>query len=55
MYKGKFSDTILERTKYIIEEYDGNYEVTLLINCTLSLICLPIEDSQNDPRNIKSW
>lgn len=42
-YAGKFDRIFLERTKYIIENVETKYEFTLLLNCTLSLICQPIE------------
>ena len=32
-----------ERTKTLIENYKGNYEVTLLVNCCLGLIVVPKE------------
>ncbi len=45
-YKEKFDKEFLIRTKKIIQEADKfEYSVTLLLNCTLSLICLPIERS----------
>jgi len=33
----------VNRTKHILENYKDEYEFTLLINCTLGLIVLPIE------------
>ncbi len=42
-YTGAFDKEFIIRTKEILEKYDEKYEVTLLINCTLSLICMPIE------------
>lgn len=33
----------VERTQRIIENYKGNYDFTLLLNCTLGLIILPLE------------
>lgn len=47
-YANTFDKEFLSRTKYIIENYKGEYEVTLLINCTLALICLPIEHIKNE-------
>lgn len=32
-----------KRTKTLIEEYDGEYEVTLLVNCCLGLLVVPKE------------
>lgn len=42
-YTGKFDKDLLERTKHIIENVETKYEFTLLLNCSLSLICQPIE------------
>lgn len=42
-YAKTFNKEFLNRTKNIIETYTGEYEATLLLNYTLSLICLPIE------------
>lgn len=42
-YTGKFDRDLLERTKHIIENVETEYEFTLLLNCSLSLICQPIE------------
>jgi hypothetical protein len=39
----KFDLEFIERTKKIIEEYNGLYEITLLLNCLLGLIVLPSE------------
>jgi hypothetical protein len=33
----------VKRTQKIIKEYEGNLEYSLLINCTLGLILLPVE------------
>lgn len=44
----------VQRTKAVIEElYETGctYEVTLLINCMLALVALPIERSSNSSRN----
>lgn len=43
-YAGAFDKEFLERTIEIIEGYkETKYEFTLLLNCTLALICLPLE------------
>lgn len=42
-YSKSFNKEFIERTKSILDKYQGNYEVTLLMNCTLALVCLPIE------------
>lgn len=47
-YIGIFDQEFLTRTKNILEEYNGPYEFTLLLNCTLSLICLPVEVLKKD-------
>lgn len=47
-YAGAFNKEFLNRTKNIIETHTGEYEATLLLNCTLALICLPIEKLIND-------
>lgn len=45
-YKEIFDKEFLIRTRKIIEKSDTfEYSVTLLLNCTLSLVCLPIERS----------
>lgn len=47
-YAGAFNKEFLNRTKNIIDTYTGEYEDTLLLNCTLALICLPIEKLINN-------
>lgn len=47
-YAGEFNKEFLKRTEKILQEYNGEYEITLLLNCTLSLICLPIELLKNE-------
>lgn len=42
-YTAGFKIDVVNRTKEIIEKYEGDYEVTLLINCVSSLINLPVE------------
>ena len=37
----------VERTIHIIQDYDGPYGVTLLVNCLLGLIVLPKEKNFN--------
>jgi len=39
----KFDIQFIERTKKIIEDYNGTYNITLLLNCLLGLIVLPSE------------
>ena len=39
----KLDIEFVERTKSLINNYNGNYEFTLLLNCTLGLIILPLE------------
>ena len=43
MYAGTFNKEFLNRTKKIIKNVETEYRFTLLLNCTLALICLPIE------------
>lgn len=51
-YVGIFDKEFLERTKKIIKHSDLlRYNVTLVLNCTLALICLPIERSNEDYQN----
>ncbi len=38
-----FDLEFIDRTKKIIENYEGDYNVTLLLNCLLGLIVLPSE------------
>lgn len=39
----KFDIQFIERTKKIINDYKGTYNITLLLNCLLGLIVLPSE------------
>lgn len=39
----KFDIEFIERTKTIIDNYAGKYNITLLLNCLLGLIVLPSE------------
>jgi hypothetical protein len=39
----KFDIEFIERTRIIIDSYDGKYNITLLLNCLLGLIVLPSE------------
>ena len=49
------------RTKKLIEQYEGDYEVTLLINCCIGLLVLPREKHINSIPDIlisesgKTW
>lgn len=47
-YAGTFDKEFLTRTQSIVDNYTGEYEATLLLNCTLALICLPIEKLKDD-------
>ncbi|MDQ7961055.1 MULTISPECIES: HEPN family nuclease [Flavobacterium] len=38
---GKYDVELIKRTKKLIESYDGIFNITLLMNCILSLIVLP--------------
>ncbi|MFM8911949.1 MAG: HEPN family nuclease [Flammeovirgaceae bacterium] len=38
-----FDIEFIERTKKVIQEYKGNYNITLLLNCLSGLIVLPSE------------
>lgn len=47
-YTKAFEKEFITRTQSIIKQADSiDYSVTLLLNCTLALVCLPIERSQN--------
>ena len=51
-YIEPFDKEFLKRTKKILKHADfAKYNVTLILNCTLALICLPIERSNNDYKN----
>ncbi len=41
--KDKFDIEFIKRTTSVIEEYDGKFNVTLLVNCLLGLLILPHE------------
>lgn len=41
--KDKYDTEFIKRTKLIIKKYQGEYEITLLLNCLLGLIILPSE------------
>ena len=41
--KGKYDVELIRRTKELIQDYDGKYNLTLLMNGLLSLIVLPQE------------
>lgn len=67
MKKEKIDKDFVTRTVHIIENYDGPYGVTLLVNCLLGLIILPRErycenisqkvefDDLGITNEIKSW
>lgn len=42
-YESEFAKSFMGRTLKIVEEYNGDYEATLLINCLLGLLVLPKE------------
>lgn len=44
----KFDREFVERTKSIVNDYDGGYEFSNLLNCTLGLIVLPFEILRSD-------
>lgn len=44
----------VQRTLQILEDYDGPYGVTLLVNCLLGLIVLPKEKDYNHISNNKN-
>lgn len=39
----RFEIEFAERTKEILEDYEGKYELSNLLNCTLGLVVLPYE------------
>lgn len=47
MQMNEFDRDFVERTKWIIQNVDCKYEVTLLLNCMLGLVNLPIEQTGN--------
>ncbi len=54
-YIESFDKEFLKRTKSIIKHSDLlKYNVTLILNCTLSLICLPIERSNEEYESNKA-
>lgn len=46
-----FDIQFIERTKEVIENYKGTYNITLLLNCMLGLIVLPSEFYKRKSRN----
>lgn len=52
IYAGTFDKELLTRTQNILKEYIGEFKFTLLINCTLALICLPIENIKENNNKI---
>ena len=42
-----FNKEFVERTKWIIKNVSCQYEITLLLNCMLALVSLPIERTGN--------
>lgn len=51
-YVEPFDKEFLKRTRSIIKNVDLiRYNVTLLLNCTLALVCLPIEKCNDDYGN----
>ncbi len=46
----KFKQNFIERTLNILDEYSDNtqYDVTLLLNCLLSLVVFPIEETKDE-------
>lgn len=42
-YEPEFAKSFIRRTLEILEEYKGQYDATLLINCLLGLLVLPKE------------
>lgn len=52
IYAGTFDKEFLTRTQKILAEYTGEFKFTLLMNCTLSLICLPIENIKENNTEI---
>jgi hypothetical protein len=47
-YKPKFELDFMSRSRKIIEEYQGPYDATLLINCMLGLLVVPKETLFSD-------
>ena len=47
----KIESDFIKRTLSIIEEYSGDNEVTLLINCCIGLLVLPKEKYKNLPKS----
>lgn len=46
-----FEIEFVERTKKILEEYEGDYDMSIILNCALGLIILPNEKRLTTP----SW
>lgn len=57
----QISKDFAQRTKAIIEQYSGEYEVTLLVNCCLGLLVVPKEididkiPDETIPENGEFW
>ncbi len=51
-YIDTFDEEFLCRTKKIIADTPTEYKFTLLLNCTLALICLPIENMKGNNTEI---
>lgn len=47
-YEEKFELDFMSRSREIIEQYQGPYDATLLINCMLGLLVVPKETLFND-------
>ena len=47
-YKSKFELDFMSRSREIIEQYQGPYDATLLINCMLGLLVVPKETLFSD-------
>lgn len=52
IYAGTFDKEFITRTQKILKKYTGEFKFTLLMNCTLSLICLPIENIEKNNTEI---
>ena len=49
-YESEFAKSFMIRTLSIVQNYDGEYDATLLINCLLGLLVLPKETLLNKIR-----
>jgi hypothetical protein len=59
-YVGDFERDFMKHTLSILEDYDGHFEATVLINCLLGLLVVPRETCFNaipeDPiENLAAW